>query len=481
MAQSIKHQIFEAIADSHLSVLCDGVAIAAGVVSDPNSLDAALKNNNAFDKIEHDIAVNPEQAPFIVELNRQLAALTSKVHFVAIGMKPKQPGSGYFSFRLGTKEGTLDLLVIVPCVLTQNKVSLALIVNKAPVNTQQKFQLPFDPGNTSFWEQTLANIVSKIVITLKPKLAAMLATTQNQGTTTVTNNTTTAAAAEDNWTIEWDPAKIRKASVDGTDSSDEPDILDYEDAYENFLHNLNELISEIFGDDAELKLKADVKLGNVPQNKSKVDIITGDKAQDLLDTYFPQGDKILRFREGDTKGSLLAESEAPGHAQPDIYEFTLADDGEATAVHAVMGKWEFFEKLGLSKPKTFVEIGGIRPKNYTDLLKFMGLVCGNSEITLQARKWIEAQRAEKLPSLRGFTIALNGNAQTPIVMVGNGTTVYALVFTKDAVNIARSVDKKSYPVGRWTWEDRCSRLSCAAVLIYLLRTVSSKITSEYTL
>ena len=478
---SIKKQIFSAIAAAKISVICDGIAIADTTVSDTNSLDAALRNNNAFDTIEHTIAINPEQAPFIVELNKQLAALTTKVHLVALGMKPKQPGSGYFSFRLGTKEGTLDMLVIVPCVLDQNKGSLAVLVNKAPVNNQQKFQVPFNPGNTSFWEQNLAAIVSKLLTALKPKLATMLALTQNQGnnTVTTTNNETTAAA--DNWDVEWDPEKIRKAAADGTDSTEEPDILDYEDAYEAFLQSLNDLISDAFGDDSELKLKATVTLGNQPQTKSKVDIITGNKAQDILDTYFPQGDKILRFRKGEND-SLIAESESKGHAQPDVYEFTLADDTEATAsAHVAIGKWEFFEKVGLSKPKSFIDVGGIRPKNYNDLLKFMGIVCGTTEIKDQAHKWIESQRDEKLPSLQGFNIAINGNAQTPIVMVGNSAVAYALVFTKDAVNIARSVNKKSYPVGRWTWEDRCSRLSCAAVLIYLLRTVSSKITSEYTL
>ena len=460
------------------------LAVAADVNPyDAKKLDAVRAANYAFEQLSLSIARNPKKAPILVALTAQLNRIGSNDKLAAIGIVPGRKGPGFFSFRVGNEQGTLDVTVIVPCNKSPQGRRLALSVTAAPVSSNPKIQVPFNPdtGSGSVWTQsptTIALLLAKALRQTLNRLTQAPANTDTQETEAVTDTTKNEAqASADDWALEWNPATVTSKNPDGTDSGT-PDVLDYEDAYDTFLENLNEMVTGAFGDGPELKIRATVG-ASVSQDKTKVDIITGNKAQDLIDTFFPHGDKVMRFRTG-YEGKLQADVTLSGKGQSELYTFDSVDENEANASNIVIGRWEFFDKL-LGKRKTFVELGSVRPKDYKTFFGFIGAVCGNRDIMAEGLRWINAQKHERLPGLVHWNIEFRGNDKTPILMVGDGKTAYALLFKANEVSIARSVGAKAQTIGRWTWEDRCSRLACAAVVIYLLRSLSAQINGEHQL
>lgn len=285
-----------------------------------------------------------------------------------------------------------------------------------------------------------------------------------------------ATATDDSsWSVIWDPSTVTGKDDDGFDApGSEPQALDYEDAYDEFLDNLNDLIVRAFGTtDTELTLHC------ATSEKAKTDRISGNLAQDLIDTFFPNAEKVMKFRlNGNT---LVAEILVAGNSHTDTYSFNKVAADEATASEVAIGKWEFLPNVfGQRKPADFMEVGSARPKDYSDFLRAISQICSTQELSSKASAWVERNKGhEKLQGLESFAITFRGNKQTPIIMVSNGQVAMALLFKPSGVDMVRSVGTKSQPVGRWTWDARFSRISVVAIITYLLGTLAAQLRGEY--
>lgn len=460
--------------DSHFDDIFVAVAYKTPDLTNAAQMKKASAENGAFSHILQSLANARKTAELVRYLNQALSRIDASSPIRVIPVPPRAPGDSYFTLMLMSADKNLDASIFVSNGTTDGKRSIGLLVRKAPAHAfKQKVLIPLNPSVAVFWARpvmAIANDIFKAIRTNVEHLVKTSTQTHTQETDVSTVDQKEATAGE-SWQLEWDPKKT-------TDEGTELDVLDYEDAYDDFVEGLDHLITSLFGESADLKLRAHVVAGEGEKDRTKVDILTGHKGQDLIDTFLPSGDKAMKFSAKD--GKLIA-SVAIGDKPADEFEFTLVSDDEATADTVVIGKWEFLEKVGLKKPASFKDLGIVRPKDYATFLSFMSKISGTPALVTQAKAWLESQRNERLPGLNGWELDFRGNAQTPMILIGNGKSTYALIFKKGEVSFAQSVGNRAAPMGRWTWEDRCARLSCAAVLVYLIRTVSSRISGEYQL
>jgi hypothetical protein len=460
--------------DSHFDDIFVAIAYKTQDLTNASQMKKASAENGAFSHILQSLANARKTAELVRYLNQALATIDASSPMQVVPVPPRAPGDSYFSLTLVSADKNLDASILVSNGTADGKRSIGILVRKAPVRAfKKKVLLPLNPSVPVFWARPVMAVAKDIFKAIRTTVEHLVKTSTQTHTqeTDVSTVEQKEATAGEGWQLEWDPKKT-------TDEGNELDVLDYEDEYDDFVEGLDHLITSLFGESAELKLRAHVVAGEGEKDRTKIDILTGHKGQDLIDTFLPSGDKTMKFAARDGK---LVASVSIGDKPADEFEFTPVSDEEATADTVVIGKWEFLEKMGLKKPASFKDLGIVRPKDYATFFSFMSKVIGTPAIATQAKAWIEAQRNERLPGLDGWEFDFRGNAQSPMFLIGNGKSTYALIFKKNEVSFAQSVGNRATPMGRWTWEDRCSRLSCAAVLVYLIRTVSSRISGEYQL
>lgn len=459
--------------------------ISAVVAAGPNMMQApalaeANKEGAAFTKFANSLT-NPAASELSRALHDGLSRKLNAPEISLLGVRPRKIGSPYLQFRVTDKSGLLDVQIVVSSGVESGGRAIAILVNKAPVKGfKPKRALPLKPTSRNFWRQPVASVASDILAVIIPQVRHLLTTTPTKLETPDVKDQTPAptdvqeAHATTEWGLVFDPAAV--SGSDETGAPTEPDVMDYEDAYDDFIEKLNDLIDSIFPNDGELKLHVMVNAEHGERDRAKVDIITGSLAQDLIDTFFPSEEKVMRFA---VEGSALKAEVTTKTKGTDTYTFTLADSNEATASFTAIGKWEFFEKLGLTKKATFKDLGIARQPDYASFFKFISRVVTDSTLNHQAIQWINSQLSEKLPNLKGWSLEFRGTAQNPMLMLGNGKVAFALLFKPTEVAVVQSAGQRATTIGKWTWEDRCSRLSGAAVIIYLLRVVSNRVAGEY--
>ena len=437
-----------------------------------------------FDVLAELMRKNPQGSPLVRALEKHLNLLKLPVRLDVSGLPTYKPANRVLAFGLRSVDTKFKSTVFVPFTGNGPTASITVAIQVSPKKGfKPRTAIPFAKQLATLWVKPVESIAALLVEALSATLTAQLSTEPDSQTLQETNMSSTtvkpadqeASAAENSaWSVVWNAEHVTGKDDDGVDMDGaEPGVLDYEDAYDNFLDNLNDLIARSFGDSKdELKLRA------TTGSKTKVDIISGNLAQDLIDTFFPNDEKVMKFRADG--GSLTAEVQVSDNSPIETYTFSVAPADEATASDIAIGKWEFLPGILGGQKADFTSVGSSKPANYAELLKSLGAICANQEMATKASNWIERNRShDKLRGLEGFSIAFRGNEHSPIIMVSNGHVAMALLFKKDSVDMVRSIGAKSQVVGRWRWENSFARISTVGIITYLLGTVAAKVRGEY--